>query len=273
MPELPEVETIARGLRQAVGRRIVAVDVRWPRTVAMPDPAAFAARLCGQCIADVGRRGKWLVLSLDSGAALLIHLRMSGRLILEADGAATDHHARVLLSLDDGRRLRFSDPRKFGRMALTDDPAEVLGALGAEPLSEEFTAERLARILAGRRTRLKPFLLEQRHLAGLGNIYTDEALWRARLHPLRRADSLNEEEIERLHGAIREVLSEAVAGRGTTLDDTRYVGADGLPGEFAGQLAVYGQAGQACPRCGSPVVRIVVGGRGTHLCPCCQPPL
>jgi formamidopyrimidine-DNA glycosylase len=137
-------------------------------------------------------------------------------------------------------------------------------------LEEAFTPERLGEMLAGRRARLKPLLLNQRFLAGLGNIYTDEALWRARVHPLRRADTLSEGEVVRLHRAIREVLVEAIGQRGTTLDDRGYVGADGRPGRFTRDLAVYGRAGRPCPRCGTPIERIVVGGRGTHLCPRCQ---
>ncbi len=271
MPELPEVETVVRGLRRSlVGRSIGAVEVRWARTIAAPEAAAFADRLRGQRILGVGRRGKWLRLKLDGGDHLLIHLRMSGRLLLEPADAEEDPYARVLLALDDGRRLRFSDQRKFGRMVLTANPDEVLGDLGPEPLGEEFTPERLGEMLAWRRARLKALLLNQRFLAGLGNIYTDEALWRARLHPLRRADTLNGEEVARLQRAIREVLEEAIASGGTTLPDVAYQRPDGRSGEFAGLLAVYGRDGQPCPRCGTPIVRIVVGGRGTHVCPRCQ---
>ena len=271
MPELPEVEIISRGLRGIVGRRIVDVDVRWQRTVATPEPAAFAQRLQGRRIAGIDRRGKWLSLRLQGGDCLLIHLRMSGRLVVEPREAQDDRHARVLFALDDGRRLRFSDTRKFGRMVLTDHPEEVLGDLGPEPLAEGFTSRRLMEMLRGRRARLKPLLLDQRFLAGLGNIYADEALWRAGLHPLRRSDSLSVEEVRRLHRAIREVLRKAIARGGTTLEDERYVGADGQPGEFAARLAVYGRAGERCPRCEGTIERIVVGGRGTHLCPRCQP--
>ena len=271
MPELPEVETVARGLQAALaGRTIVAVQVLWPRTVVDMEPAAFAERLAGQTVLRVGRRGKWVVLTLASGQALLVHLRMTGRLLVEEGACGDEQHVRVRLALDDGRCLCFRDARKFGRMALVDDPAPLLAELGPEPLGGDFTLAWLRSLLARRRGRIKPLLLDQRVLAGLGNIYTDEALWRARIHPLHTAAGLTPEEVARLHAAIRDVLNEAVLREGTTLDDQGYVGADGRPGSFAEQLAVYARAGCACPRCGAPVERIVVGQRGTHLCPVCQ---
>jgi formamidopyrimidine-DNA glycosylase len=271
MPELPEVETVARGLRTSlVGRTIVGVEVRWPRSVVPPDPAAFARRLTDQTVAGVERRGKWLVIALDGGDTLLVHLRMSGRLVLESETCLDDRHLRVLLFLDGGQRLRFSDPRKFGRLVLTPDPQEVLGELGPEPLGDDLTPERLGEMLALRRGRIKPLLLNQRFLAGLGNIYADEALWRAGVHPLRQADTLNPAEVRRLHRAIRSVLQAAIASGGTTLPDRTYQQADGRAGEFAGRLAVYGRAGHPCSRCGATVERIRVGQRGTHFCPLCQ---
>lgn len=273
MPELPEVETLARELRGVlIGRMVVGVEVRWPRTVAVPDPETFARRLTGRRIREIRRRGKWLLLGLDEGTWLLVHLRMSGRLTVEEAHAPDDAHTRVVFYLDDGRRLRFSDPRKFGRMVLVDDPGAVLGDLGPDPLGPDLTPEQLARVLRGRRVRLKPLLTDQRFLAGLGNIYADEVLWGAGLHPLRRADTLTPEEIARLHKAIRQVLAEAIARRGTTLPDQRYVLPDGRPGEFAPHLAVYGREGQPCPRCGAPIVRTRVEGRSAHYCPRCQQP-
>ena len=193
---------------------------------------------------------------------------MSGRLAVESADAPEDSHTRVVFRLDDGHQLRFSDPRKFGRMALTPCPEEWLGDLGPEPL--DLTPEGLAGMLQGRRVRLKPLLTDQRFLAGLGNIYADEALWRAGLHPLRCADQLTPEETARLYGAIQQVLEEAIARRGTTLPDQRYVLPDGRPGEFSAHLAVYGREGHPCPRCGAPVVRTRVGGRSAHFCPQCQ---
>jgi formamidopyrimidine-DNA glycosylase len=272
MPELPEVETVVRGLQNSlVGRTIGTVEVLWTRTIAGCAPQAFAGRLLDRRFLHVRRRGKWIHLELDGDEHLLIHLRMSGRLRVEPADAPVDRHARVIFSLDEGLRLRFSDQRKFGRIILTGDPEEILGDLGPEPLGEDFTVARLAQMLARRRGRLKPLLLNQRFIAGLGNIYTDEALWRARIHPLRRADMLSEREVARLHEAIRVVLSEAVVAEGTTLDDFGYVGVNGQPGEFATRLAVYGRAGEPCPRCDAPIDRIKVSQRGTSLCPRCQP--
>ncbi|MGQ9467363.1 MAG: bifunctional DNA-formamidopyrimidine glycosylase/DNA-(apurinic or apyrimidinic site) lyase [Anaerolineae bacterium] len=271
MPELPEVETLARELRGVlIGRTVVGVEVRWVRTVAVPDPETFARRLTGHRIREIRRRGKWLLLGLDEGDWLLVHLRMSGRLTVEESSAPDDVHARVVFYLDDGQRLCFSDPRKFGRMMLVDDPGAVLGDLGPDPLGPDLMPERLAEMLRGRRVRLKPLLTDQRFLAGLGNIYADEVLWVAGLHPLRCADTLTPEEIVHLHRAIRRVLEEAIARRGTTLPDRRYVLPDGRPGEFALHLAVYGREGQPCLRCGTPIVRTRVGGRSAHYCPQCQ---
>ncbi len=270
MPELPEVETLARKLQDLIGRRIVGVDVRWARTIAAPSPAAFSDQIPGRCIREVRRRGKWLIFALEGEKWLLTHLRMSGRLVVEDAAAPEDPHTRVLLYLDDGRRLRFSDPRKFGRMALVDDPQEILGGLGPDPLDPALTPQRLWEMFQGRRVRLKPLLMDQQFLAGLGNIYADEALWEAGLHPLRRSDTLSEEEAERLHRAIRRVLEAAIARQGTTLPDRRYLLPDGRPGEFAAYLAVYGREGQPCPRCGAPIARIRLGGRGVHFCSLCQ---
>jgi formamidopyrimidine-DNA glycosylase len=271
MPELPEVETVARGLQASlVGRTIAGVEVRWPRSVIPPDPTAFARRLMGQTVTSVGRRGKWLVIALSDGDTLLVHLRMTGQLVLEAGEGPDDQHVRVLFLLEDGGRLRFSDMRKFGRLWLVDDPAAALGALGPEPLGDGFTAARLGEMLARRRGRIKSLLLDQRFLAGLGNIYADEALWQACIHPLRQADSLSPAEVRRLHRAIRSVLRAAISSGGTTLPDRTYRQTDGRSGEFASRLAVYGQEGQSCPRCGTPIERVMVNQRGTHFCPRCQ---
>ena len=271
MPELPEVETVARGLRASlVGCTITGVEVRWARSIILPHPTIFARRLTGQTVTDVGRRGKWVVITLSGGDTLLIHLRMTGQLVPEPGECPDDRHIRVLFSLDDGRYLRFSDARKFGRLWLVDDPADVLGELGPEPLADAFTAARLGEMLARRRGRIKPLLLNQRFLAGLGNIYTDEALWQAGIHPLRRADSLTPAEVRRLHRAIRDVLEAAIASGGTTLPDRTYQQADGRSGEFARRLAVYGRVGQPCLRCGTTIERIKVSQRGTYFCPRCQ---
>jgi formamidopyrimidine-DNA glycosylase len=272
MPELPEVETVARGLAAVlVGRTVTGVDVRWARTLLPPEPGSFARRLTGQSVTTVGRRGKWIVIELSGGDTLLIHLRMTGRLEVGSGESSDDAHLRVLFSLDDGNQVRFNDPRKFGRIALTADPQERLGELGPEPLGDEFTAARLGEMLARRRGRIKPLLLNQRFLVGLGNIYADESLWRAGVHPQRRAGGLAPAEVHHLHWAIREVLQAAIDSGGTTLADTAYRQPDGQSGAFADLLSVYGREGQPCPRCRTDIERIVVTQRGTHLCPQCQP--
>lgn len=283
MPELPEVETVARGLRASlVGCSIVGVEVHWERSIvfterrfgkeiAPPDPTAFAQRLKGQTVADVGRRGKWIVIALDNSDTLLVHLRMTGQLLLDSDACSDNRYTRVLFLLDDGRRLRFSDMRKFGRIVLTAKPDDILGDLGPEPLADDFTAARLGELLAQRQGRIKPLLLDQRFLAGLGNIYASEALWRASVHPLRQANSLSPDEVQRLHESIRSVLRAAIAEGGTTLADAAYQQADGQPGEFARRLAVYGREGEICPRCGAEIERVKVGQRSAYLCPRCQP--
>lgn len=271
MPELPEVETTVRGLQAAlVGRTIVDVRILWARSILAPAPDVFAQRLRGQTVNDVGRRGKWVVITLVGGDTLLVHLRMSGRLVVESGACLDNRHLRALFLIDDGRRLSFVDPRKFGRLWLGSDPAEILGRLGPEPLADGFTTARFKAMLAGQRRRIKPLLLDQRFLAGLGNIYSDEALWRAHIHPLRPANTLTSIEARRLHRAIQTVLRAAIAGGGTTLADEAYQRTDGQPGRFTEQLAIYGRAGEPCPRCGATIERITLGRRGTHFCPHCQ---
>jgi formamidopyrimidine-DNA glycosylase len=279
VPELPEVETVVRELRpHLVGRAIVDVDVDWPRTIAQPagDAAGFRCGLRGKRIVGLGRRAKFVVLYLGQEGALsqepwgtcLIHLRMSGRLVLAPVGA--DKHLRVAFRLSDGGWLYFYDARKFGRVWLTRDPQAVLGELGPEPLSDAFTPEAFVTLLAKRRGMLKPLLLNQRFLAGLGNIYVDESLFRAGLHPQRTADTLERADALRLYEAIRAVLQQAIAQHGTTFDGV-FVRPEGEQGRQQEGLRVYGQAGLPCTRCGTPVERTVVGGRGTHFCPRCQP--
>jgi formamidopyrimidine-DNA glycosylase len=274
MPELPEVETIARGLRERLpqAQRIVSVCVTWPRTVATPTVAEFVRGVVGQRVRGVGRRGKFLLLSLD-GAELVMHLRMSGRILCQCEASGTPPpwlpYVRLHLTFASGLELFFVDMRKFGRVYLVRDAEEIVGDLGPEPLAPGLDVEALKQCLCTRRRQLKPLLLDQRVLAGLGNIYVDEALWAAELHPLRRSDTLSDEEVARLHAAIRQVLRDAVRNRGTTLRDYRNVADES--GENQAALAVYGRAGQPCPRCGAAIRRQVVGGRGTHLCPVCQP--
>ncbi len=273
MPELPEVETTASELRpQLVGAQITGVHVLWPRTIASPDAPLFSALVAGQRIAAVGRRGKFLILELVSGYSLIFHLRMTGGLFVEscAIPAPEDRYARAWLDLDDGRRLVFSDLRKFGRIWLVESAAELLGGLGPEPLSAEFTPQVLADGLRRRRVAIKPLLLNQALIAGLGNIYADEALFLAGLHPLRPAAELTDDEVNRLHAAIRQVLQEAIGERGTTLRDFRPP--NGGRGNYQEKRRVYGLEGQPCAICGTPIQRRVISQRSAHFCPHCQPP-
>ena len=268
MPELPEVETIVRDLRRwLVGRTITGAEIYWPRTIATPDVATFRAALLGQRIVGVDRRAKFIIIRLERGA-LLIHLRMTGQLLLApADSEPDLCHLRVALTLD-GQRLLFRDTRKFGRMCLVDDPEATLAGLGPEPLESSFTAEELGARLHERRGPIKSLLLDQRILAGLGNIYADEALYAAGIAPQRRACTLGRDEIAALHKAIREELERGIRNRGTTLSD--YLDAEGRRGNHGEHLWVHGRAGQLCRRCGSAIVRSRVGGRSSYHCPGCQ---
>ncbi len=287
MPELPEVETIARQLRGlVVGRRIADFESYWHR-VTDPVPAAqVAARLAGRRIAGVGRRGKFVVLELDSGEALIVSLRMTGKLLFRESGAPDDPYTRALVRFRDGTLLRFADTRKFGRIAVVD-LAELSGdgvsstrvpgsakmplhrALGIEPLSRRFTPTWLGDLLRRRgRAAIKPLLLDQRAIAGIGNIYAIEALWRARIHPLRTAGSLRPAEVARLHEAIRWVLRKGIRFGGASRRD--YRDARGERGRMQQEFNVYDRAGEPCPRCGRAIARSVVGGRGTFHCPRCQ---
>jgi len=265
MPELPEVETIARKLRpELVGKSILKADLLWDRTLATPAPAKFKKQIKGQEIRGVGRRAKYFVMDL-SDFHLFVHLRMSGDLYIKEVDAATEKHDRLVLNLDPGdTRLVFNDTRKFGRVWLVQDPNEVVGGLGPEPLSEEFTAQMLYEGLQSRHRQLKPLLLDQSFLAGMGNIYTDEALHKARLHPLATSDSVNREQAGALWEAIREVLREGIRRNGASIDWV-YRG-----GEFQNYFRVYDRKGQPCPVCGTAIERLVVGQRGTHICPSCQ---
>jgi formamidopyrimidine-DNA glycosylase len=270
MPELPEVETVARGLHESLrGRTITGVMVDWPRTIAFPSVEDFVRRISGRRVQSVGRRGKYVVIGLDQGY-LLIHLKMSGRLQVAHASDPLDKHTHTVFDLDDGSQLRFQDTRKFGRVYLVDNLDQVTDGLGPEPLADALSLGEFRRILERRSGRLKSLLLNQQFLAGLGNIYADETLFAARLHPLRKADSLTPDEQAHLYQAIRQVLTLAVASRGTTLDDRGYTDANGEMGSYQERIAVYGRKGQSCPECGTLIERIVLGGRATHFCPKCQ---
>ena len=274
MPELPEVETVIRDLKahRLVGSEIRAVTVRWPRMVSNGTPASLASALIGRTLVGVSRRGKYILLTLDNGACLHVHLRMTGKFRFEQKGTSAGPHDHVTLTLGDGRRLLFNDTRKFGRFRLVPKGVDGLAHLGPDAMDKSFTVAVLRQRLSGRRRMIKPLLLDQTILAGLGNIYVDESLWAAGLHPRRHADTLGEDEIHRLFRAIRLVLRRAVSNGGTTLGRgrTNFYSVAGRRGRNAGQLKVFRREGESCFRCGTRIVRTVVGQRGTHVCPACQ---
>ena len=271
MPELPEVETIVRDLESDLqGRVILTATVDWPRTVATSTIEVFQHRIAGQRVEAVGRRGKYVTLRFSSGDWLLIHLKMTGHLQLMSGDAPPGKHVRAVFQLDNGHQLWFRDVRKFGRLHLTRDPEVVLGSLGPEPLADDFTLEAFTAQVRRRRGRLKPLLLNQGFIAGLGNIYADETLFVARLHPQHTADTLSEEEIAALYHATRRVLQQGVENRGTTLSERGYRDAKGEAGNNQAYVRVYGRAGEPCMECGTPVERMVLGGRSAHFCPQCQ---
>ena len=272
MPELPEVETIRRQLAPAIeGRRIETaeiLDARWT----LPDPPQPAQDgLLGMTIEHVGRAGKYLILELSEDRHLLVHLRMTGSLLVDPE--IEPIHTRVRLGLSGGRRLVYVDPRRFGTghlllgSAARDD--YLHSRLGPEPLTAAFTTEYLRRRGRGRTAPIKPFILDQRHIAGVGNIYADEALFRAGIHPLRAAGRLTRPQWERLAAGIEEALAAGIDAKGASIDDFRHV--DGARGSFQDRFQVHLREGLPCPRCGRPIRKIVVGGRGTYVCEHCQP--
>ncbi len=270
MPELPEVESVRRAIAPVLeGRTLVDVEIHDPRLTRPFDPVEVAAELRGECVAQVERRGKYLIVRFESGRALLIHLRMTGS--LRAGTLDRDPHRRALLTLDDGTSVAYKDVRRFGTWLLLE-PGELdpylAARLGEEPLLPAFTAKRLGERLAGRRAPLKAALLDQQTLAGLGNIYVDEALWYARLQPLREAGTLDPDELRRLHRAIRKALELGVARQGSTLSDYRLP--DGSSGSMQNEFRAYGRTGEPCDRCGTELAKTRIGGRSTWYCPRCQ---
>jgi formamidopyrimidine-DNA glycosylase len=274
MPELPEVQTIVNDLNAAalVGTTIIGAGVFWPRMVAEPKSKLFCRRVQGQKISAIRRRGKYIVFDFTGGDTMLIHLRMSGRLHLATPAAARLKHEHVVLSLDDGRQLRFHDTRKFGRIFLVDDSDKILRPLGPEPLAADFTANVLATRLDARKRMLKPLLLDQTFIAGLGNIYVDEALWEAKLHPRRSACSLSPSEIRSLHRAIARVLRRGLDNLGTSLGTGKanFYSVARSRGRNGEKLKVFRRRDLPCPRCRTPIERIIVGQRSTHICARCQ---
>src|SRR6478736_4885945 len=280
MPELPEVETVVRDLRpHLVGATITGARSSWARTLKTHDGETFAAAIAGRRVEGVGRRAKQIVVELSGDAALTIHLKMTGQLFVVPAGAEEDPYIRLVLELADGREVRFRDIRKFGKIGLYGrDPvtgelvtevggAAVFAGLGPEPLDDAFTLRAFRGRLRRRSGRLKPLLLDQSFVAGVGNIYADEALWAARLHPLRTAGTLHTADERHLYTEVRRILGEAVERRGSSIDD--YTAPDG-DGSMQEHLQVYQRTGEPCPRCGRPIKRIVIGARSTHFCSWCQ---
>jgi formamidopyrimidine-DNA glycosylase len=255
-----------------IGIPISSASVYWPRTIAEPSPRSFCRKIKGCIFTAIQRRGKYLVFGLSDGYTMLLHLRMSGRLQLVAAGTPRNKHEHVILSFADGRQLRFHDTRKFGRLSLLKDPAPILDRLGPEPLAPGFTVRVLGKVLNGRRRLLKPLLLDQTIIAGLGNIYVDEALWEARLHPLRLASTLSKPEIKALRLAIPRVLKRGLKNLGTSLGTGKanFYSVASRQGRNKDQLNVFRRTDLPCPRCKAKIERIVVGQRSTHICSKCQ---
>jgi formamidopyrimidine-DNA glycosylase len=276
VPELPEVETVRTSLEPVLlGRTFERVAIDDPRLTRPFDPQAVARELEGERVASVERRGKYLVVRFESGRVLLVHLRMTGSFRHVPAGVPADGpHTRAVVRLDDGSDVTYRDVRRFGTWLLVE-PSELdtylAARLGEEPLARGFGPAALAARLANRRAPLKAALLDQRTLAGLGNIYVDEALWRARLHPLRPANSLDADEVRALHRGIRAALRMGIARQGATLRD--YAQPDGSRGSMQHEFKVYGREGEPCDRCGTPIAKTRAGGRGTWYCPTCQPVL
>jgi formamidopyrimidine-DNA glycosylase len=273
MPELPEVETVARGLRAVLpGRRIL--SVRLGKTDFIEDPPAVERLLPGLQIAGVRRHGKFLLVNFESsnGVAtdelLMIHLGMTGQIVTCHPDEPVAPHTHVFLALDDGRELRYTDVRRFGQIRIigAGERAVFLGKTGIDPL--EATEHEFRAMLRARRARIKALLLDQHVMGGMGNIYTDESLWRARIHPTRLGSNLRDVEIRKLYRAVREVLTEAIRMRGSSISD--YVDSEGKRGGFQRRHRVYGRKGKKCFRCGTPIRRAIVAGRSSYFCPECQ---
>ena len=274
MPELPEVQTVVNDLKAAglVGAVLTAVDVYWSRTVHKVSVRTFCRRIRNKEITDIRRRGKYIVFELGRSLYLLVHLRMTGRFLFAEPDIPRSKHEHVLLTIGDRRQLRFHDTRKFGRFFLTEAPDEIVGHLGPEPLGPEFTIDRFSAALLSRNRQIKPLLLDQTFVAGIGNIYVDEALWTAKIHPLRISSSLNSTEIRALQKAVIKVLRKGLENMGTTLGNgkTNFYSVGGRNGRNRDQLNVFRRWGLPCPRCRTDIVRMMVGQRSSSVCPVCQ---
>ena len=274
MPELPEVQSVVDALRgkNITGCLISGAAVYWAKTIAEPDPADFCRTIKGRTIRHITRRGKYILFDLSGGLTLMIHLRMTGRLNWEPRDLPRNKHEHVILNVGETHTLRFQDTRKFGRVWLTAAPEKILDRLGPEPLDETFTVERFSRMLQTTNRQIKPLLLDQHFLAGLGNIYVDEALWESGIHPQRTSRSLTVHEAGNLHRAIPHVLNKGLKNLGTSLGKgkSNFYLPGNRPGGNAEALNVFRRTGRHCPRCGSTILRIVVAQRSSHICPDCQ---
>ncbi|MFC2072107.1 bifunctional DNA-formamidopyrimidine glycosylase/DNA-(apurinic or apyrimidinic site) lyase [Chloroflexota bacterium] len=271
MPELPEVETVKNELLpHVVGRHITGISLIWEGIVKEPLVEEFCSRITGQEITGITRRGKYLFVSLSSCDLLIIHLKMTGSLLIGQDSSEPPKYTRAIIHLDKDTNVFFRDPRKFGLMRLVKDKNSIVSKLGPEPLEAEFTPQVLAQRLAKRTAPIKALLLEQGFIAGIGNMYADEALFAAKIHPLRSGESLSQEEIKRLHSAIQRILWAAIGNKGASVDT--YFRPDGTEGTAHFEFKVaHGLGGKICSNCGGPIERIVVRNRGTYFCPNCQP--
>lgn len=269
MPELPEVETYRRELAPELHQRsVLAAKVFWPRIIADPSAPLFEKAIIGEQFQNFGRRGKYLLLRLQSGKCLIVHLRMTGEIHIHPASVHPDKHTHVTLTLDDDRVLHYRDQRKFGRLWLVDDPEEVLFRLGPEPLEADFTPAILGDGIKGRKAAIKALLLNQAIVAGVGNIYADEALFRSKIDPRKAGGKLKKSEITALHAEIQTVLEMGIEKRGSSLQN--YVRLGGMTGNAQDEHQVFRKTGQPCPVCATPIKRVVVAQRSTHYCPKCQ---
>ncbi|MFC1987947.1 bifunctional DNA-formamidopyrimidine glycosylase/DNA-(apurinic or apyrimidinic site) lyase [Chloroflexota bacterium] len=271
MPELPEVETVRNELLPyIIGRCVTGVTLLWEGIVRQPPAKEFCSRLIGQRLTGIARRGKYLIVGLSSDDLLIIHLKMTGSLLVGPDSSPPPKYTRAIIHLDNSTSIFFRDPRKFGLMRLVKDKNSIVGKLGPEPLEDDFTPRVLAQRLAKRKAPIKALLLDQGLIAGIGNMYADEALFEAKIHPLRGGASLSQEEIDHLYTAIQRILRAAIGNKGASVDT--YFRPDGTEGTAHFEFKVaHGLGGKTCLVCGTPVKRIVVRNRGTYFCPHCQP--
>ncbi len=270
MPELPEVETIKNELLpHIVRRRVTGVTLFWEGIIHQPSVEEFYSRLIGQRLTGLARRGKYFIFSLTSGEVLIIHLRMTGSLLIGQDSSEPPKYTRAIIHLDKDINIFFRDPRKFGVMRLVKDASSIIGKLGPEPLEVGFTPQVLSQRLNNRTAPIKALLCDQTFIAGIGNMYADEALFAARIHPLRAGASLSQEEVERLHSAIQRILRAAIGNKGASVDT--YFRPNGTLGTAHFEFKVAHGRGRYCPNCGTPIERIAVRNRGTYFCPKCQP--